>query len=81
MVVGLARRRFPHDVPFEVAAVLGNAAHRVTKTYWQHSSPIVWPPPQTYAEMRGIADRILPGVRFRRRLLWRYSLTWTRPIE
>jgi hypothetical protein len=53
----------------------------VTKTYWQHSSPIVWPPPQTYAEMRGIADRILPGVRFRRRLLWRYSLTWTRPIE
>src|SRR5512133_3608045 len=27
----------------------------------------------------GLARRVLPGVRYRRRLLWRYSLVWTKP--
>jgi hypothetical protein len=68
-------------VPFEIAAVLGNALHRMTKGYWEQMAPTVWPPPLTYAQMRRVADRVLPGVRFRRHLLWRYSLTWTKPAE
>jgi len=33
----------------------------------------------TWAQVRTTARRLLPGVRYRRRLLWRYSLLWTKP--
>jgi hypothetical protein len=33
----------------------------------------------TWAQIRTTARRLLPGVRYRRRLLWRYSLPWTKP--
>jgi hypothetical protein len=33
----------------------------------------------SYGEIRRTAKRIVPGVTYRRRLYWRYSLTWTRP--
>jgi hypothetical protein len=55
------------------------ACTRATKGYWEISSPTVWPPPETYAGMRDLAAELLPGTRFRRHLLWRYSLVWTRP--
>lgn len=42
-IVGLARNRYPADLPF------------------------------------ALAQRVLPGVRYRRRLLFRYSLVWTKP--
>lgn len=34
---------------------------------------------QTFDEIRGVADEVLPGVRMRRRLFWRYTATWTAP--
>ena len=33
----------------------------------------------TWAQVRETAARLLPGVRYRRHLLWRYSLVWTKP--
>ena len=39
----------------------------------------MWPPPVTYADMRALAGRLLPGVTYRRHRMFRYSLTWTRP--
>jgi 2-polyprenyl-3-methyl-5-hydroxy-6-metoxy-1,4-benzoquinol methylase len=78
-VVGLARSRLPADLPVDLAAVLANLAYRARKGYWEHSAPTVWPPPATHADMRRIADQQLPGVRYRRHLLWRYSLMWTKP--
>ena len=33
----------------------------------------------TWAEVRAIAGRLLPGVRYRRHLLFRYSLLWSKP--
>jgi len=79
-IVGCARGITLSDLPFEAG---GAVAHRVltsTRTYWEHPAPKLWPPPQTYAQMRQIARRELPGVRYRRHLLWRYSLTWTKPL-
>ena len=38
--------------------------------------PIVWPPPQTYAETRAESARLLPGSTRRRLLLWRYMLVY-----
>ncbi|HEY5984994.1 MAG TPA: class I SAM-dependent methyltransferase [Streptosporangiaceae bacterium] len=78
-VVGLARRRYPRDLPVEVAAIAAHQVLRMRKGYWEHSSPTIWPPPLTYDQTRPIAVKILPGVQYRRHLLWRYSLVWRKP--
>ena len=79
IVVGLARSRYPADLPRELAAAIAHRVHRVTKPYWQHSAPTVRPPPQTYPQVQRLARELLPAVRYRRHLLWRYSLSWTNP--
>jgi 2-polyprenyl-3-methyl-5-hydroxy-6-metoxy-1,4-benzoquinol methylase len=78
-VVGCARSSSAADLPFEIAGILANRVLRAVRTSWEHSAPIVWPPPETYASMRQIGRRNLPGARYRRHLLWRYSLIWTKP--
>jgi 2-polyprenyl-3-methyl-5-hydroxy-6-metoxy-1,4-benzoquinol methylase len=78
-VIGLARSRYPRDLPRDAVAVLFSRAHRVTKTAWESPAPTVWPPHHTYAEIRDLAERVLPGARLRRHLLSRYSLVWTKP--
>lgn len=75
-VVGCARGVTLADLPFEVGGAVAHRLFMVTRPYWEHSAPKVWPPPESYAAMR----RELPGVRYRRHLLWRYSLVWTKPL-
>jgi 2-polyprenyl-3-methyl-5-hydroxy-6-metoxy-1,4-benzoquinol methylase len=77
-IVGLARSRWPVDLPVQLAAIAARAIFRRTRTYWHNPSPTLWPPPETYASMRRLAHRELPGVRYRRHLLC-YSLIWTKP--
>lgn len=85
-VVGLARRNSPLDLArFDVPAVVANRylllRHRPAVRLDRASpqAPIVWPPAETYRQVRRLAGELLPGVRFRRHLLWRYSLVWVRP--
>ena len=78
-IIGLPRPNLPADLPWLVASAAGSAIHRLTRRYREHPSPTVWPPPETYAGIRRIAARLLPGARLRRHLLWRYSLVWTKP--
>jgi len=59
-----------HGPGIGIGAVRGN---------WEHSAPMMWPPPLTYRQMKQIASRALPGVRYTRHLLGRYSLIWTKP--
>ncbi|RNG26068.1 class I SAM-dependent methyltransferase [Streptomyces botrytidirepellens] len=77
-VVGLARDT-PRDLPHVVAGVVVGTAHRAVKGQWQHPSPIVWPPPVTYRQMRALAAEVLPGARYRRHVLFRYSIVWHKP--
>jgi 2-polyprenyl-3-methyl-5-hydroxy-6-metoxy-1,4-benzoquinol methylase len=79
-VIGLARSRYPRDLPRDFVAAVATRVLRQTGTraLWHHSAPIVWPPPETFAQTRRQAERVLPGVRYRRLLLWRYLLTWTK---
>jgi 2-polyprenyl-3-methyl-5-hydroxy-6-metoxy-1,4-benzoquinol methylase len=78
-ILGLARHRYPADLPFVAAGTIGHRVLRLRRSYWEDSAPRVWPPPDTFSETRRVGRRVLPGVRYRRRLLWRYSLVWTKP--
>jgi 2-polyprenyl-3-methyl-5-hydroxy-6-metoxy-1,4-benzoquinol methylase len=77
-VLGLARSRYPADLPRDVAATLVSRAYRLTRRRWESPAPVLWPPPHTYREIKLLAERTLPRARFRRHLLWRYSITWTK---
>ena len=63
----------------QIAGAVGHRVHRLSKPCWEDSAPRIWPPPDTFAETRRLAERVLPGVRYRRLLLFRYSLLWTKP--
>jgi hypothetical protein len=78
-IVGLARNRYPADLPFAIAGGMAHRAHTLTKPCWEDSAARLWPPPDTFKQTRRLAERVLPGVRHRRLLLFRYSLVWTRP--
>jgi 2-polyprenyl-3-methyl-5-hydroxy-6-metoxy-1,4-benzoquinol methylase len=79
IVVGCARSEMPRDLPYELAAFTANKWISRSRTYWEHSAPTVWPPAQTYRDVRRMAASVLPGSQFRRHLLWRYSISWTKP--
>lgn len=83
VVVGLARTRGLTDLAFDVAGAVATRVHEhvLGKRYWEHDAPKVWPPPLCYSELRRTAERVLPGVRYRRHVLWRYSLVWRRPAR
>jgi hypothetical protein len=80
-IVGCARSSRVTDLPFEVGGAVAHKVLQRRRGHWQHPSPTVWPPPVTYGQMRELAAQLLPGSRFRRHLLWRYSVVWTKPRE
>ena len=74
-VVGLAANNW-WDLPY---AAFGQSARVVVgllRGQWEHSAPVAWPPPVTYHEMKLTAAQVLPGARYKRHLLGRYSLLW-----
>jgi SAM-dependent methyltransferase len=82
VVIGLARPDLPKDIPIEVAAqILRRVRPEPRSADGTPAPPIVWPPPQRYATLRRLATELLPGVRWRRHVLWRYSLVWTNPAR
>ena len=78
-VIGLARDSTPADLLRAVAASVVSRAMRLRRGWNEVSAPTLWPPPHSYRQVRAIARRELPGVHYRRHLLWRYSLVWTKP--
>jgi SAM-dependent methyltransferase len=78
-IVGLARSQSPADLAVDVAGTVATRAYRLARGYWEISAPTVWPPPETYRSTRRLAGEILPHATYRRHLLFRYSLVWTKP--
>jgi SAM-dependent methyltransferase len=85
-IVGLARSASPQDylpdavaVPLNLGLGLTHAALRAA--HRERPSPRfpIREPTMTWDEVRIGALRLLPGVRYRRHLLWRYSLLWRKP--
>jgi SAM-dependent methyltransferase len=79
LIVGLARSASAADLLADVAGVVVHRRERLRRQFTEVTAPVVWPPPVTYREMRRIAAEVLPGARYRRRVLFRYTLSWQRP--
>ena len=77
-VVGLYRTATLADHLIELAAVPVNAGLAWSRSSSPMSAPAI-DPTLPLQEIRTTAARILPGVKIRRLLLWRYLLTWTKP--
>ncbi|MEV4324448.1 class I SAM-dependent methyltransferase [Microbispora rosea] len=79
VVVGLAREASPAEWAAMIAAA---PVVRITKVLRHAREPEGMPvaaPRMSYGQVRAAAGRLLPGVRYRRHVLRRYSLTWTKP--
>jgi ubiquinone/menaquinone biosynthesis C-methylase UbiE len=93
--VGLYRRAIPADLPFDALAVLAHQFLGVALVAGRRIRPgraflapqrteLVMPvmePRMTLKQIRAIAEAVLPGARVRRRLFWRHSLLWRRPLD
>ncbi|MEU8514371.1 class I SAM-dependent methyltransferase [Kitasatospora sp. NPDC048722] len=79
VVVGLAREESVADWALLIAAApLVRAVKRLRRASAPEGMPVA-DPPLSYAQVRSAARRLLPGVHYRRHVLRRYSLTWTKP--
>ncbi len=77
-IVGLAR---DGSLAGRVAGAVGLPADWLLRAVHGEGSsgaPIV-DPEMTWRQVREAARELLPGVRYRRHLLWRYSLLWSKP--
>jgi SAM-dependent methyltransferase len=80
IVVGLAANAWA-DIPLAAVGMASRLGLGVVYGRWKHSAPECWPPPLTYREMKVLSADVLPGVRYRRHLLSRYSLVWRKPAR
>ncbi len=78
-IVGFARPSRPADHALAVAGSVLKKSHRMRGTYWDHGSPVRWPPPLTMSEMRELVSTELPSSSFRGRLSHRYAVVWRAP--
>jgi SAM-dependent methyltransferase len=78
VVIGLADNDWS-DLPLAAIGHGARVALGAVYGHWKHSAPQCWPPPLTYREMKVLSSAVLPGVRYRRHVLGRYSLVWRKP--
>jgi len=77
-VVGLADNGSPADLAIGAAGIPAGLWYKRTRGEGDPGAPIL-PPDMTWSQVRSTAARLLPGARYRRHLLWRYSITWVKP--
>ena len=77
-VIGLAANQSVGDYLADAPAIPVGLAYRAVYGEGDPGAPIK-DPEMTWAEVRAAARRLLPGVRYRRHLLFRYSLLWSKP--
>jgi ubiquinone/menaquinone biosynthesis C-methylase UbiE len=77
-ILGLARPSTPRDFAFHAVGMAVTQLERRRRTLDDPRAPLR-DPDMTYTEVERAASQTLPGARFRRLLLCRYLLTWTKP--
>ncbi len=78
-VVGLAKSRSRRATTHETGSASSRRACDGSGDPHTMVTAPICDPEETYREVRTVARDVLPGVRFRRHNLFRYSLVWTRP--
>ena len=82
VIVGLARAQTPTDHLLGAAAIVMSIAMALIKNQGRTAArpasmtACTRPAAMTFSEIARDAQRVLPGVRLRRRLFWRYTLVW-----
>lgn len=79
VVVGLARETTPAEWAATIAAAPIVRAVKVIRRARTPKDMPVAHPEMGHPQVRAAARRLLPGVRYRRHVLRRYSLTWDKP--
>ncbi len=77
-IVGIARSRSLWDLGHDAVGAVWTRVQRRRRGYWEVTAPMVRPQ-QSYSRVLRVATLLLPGCRYRRRVLVHYSLIWTRP--
>jgi len=77
-VVGIAANGSPADWVTDAAGIPAGLWYKRARGEGNPGAPIL-EPDMTWSQVRSAAARVLPGARYRRHLLWRYSLTWVKP--
>jgi ubiquinone/menaquinone biosynthesis C-methylase UbiE len=77
-VIGLAADRSVADLLAAAPAVPADLFYRAVYRKGESGAPIM-DPGMSWRQVRAAAAAALPGVRYRRHLLWRYSLLWQKP--
>jgi 2-polyprenyl-3-methyl-5-hydroxy-6-metoxy-1,4-benzoquinol methylase len=78
-VLGLAGSRTPADLALDAAGAVQSRLYRLRQPPRRDDDMPIAPPAEAYGEIARRAAEILPGARFRRLVLFRYLLTWTKP--
>jgi 2-polyprenyl-3-methyl-5-hydroxy-6-metoxy-1,4-benzoquinol methylase len=74
-VIGLAKDASIADLVVSAAAVPINRVLRARRGWWESGAPLA-DPAMSYGEIRRVVRTVLLGATVRRRLLFRYSLSW-----
>jgi ubiquinone/menaquinone biosynthesis C-methylase UbiE len=77
-VIGLAADKSIADRLAGASGMPANLFYRAIYRKGESGAPIM-DPDLSWREVRAAAAHALPGVRYRRHLLWRYSLLWQKP--
>ncbi len=78
VVVGLYRADGLVDAAWSAVGMVASLAMRCVRG-WHPMTARMASPEQTLREIRKEAGKLLPGVKVRRRVLFRYTLVWRRP--
>lgn len=79
VAVTVSAPSYIRDLPRLGVAFVVNNARTVTGHRYEHSAPVVWPPPYTATELAEVAARVLPGSTFTRHWLNRETIVWHKP--
>ena len=80
-IIGVAQSRIPQDLFYNIGGIVASRILKMKHAFWHHPAPIVWPPKDTFADVERIAKSVLgKDVVYRRHLLFRYTLQWTKTV-
>ena len=79
VIIGLANNSTALDWMLGALSILPARIARARRGWHEHGAP-TRDPQESFGEVRAAVAVILPAARFRRRLYWRYTVVWNRPL-